>query len=113
MVHSWEDRTGRLVYLNQGVLLPAFVLLASLVFLALGVLFLLLLGFLASSTFLIFITTRPASFCALLLLLLCLKPCARRPSVDLCFMLNHILSLLSLHLDLSELPLFSLILYKQ
>ncbi len=101
-------------YLNEWVfLLPAFVLFATLLLFAFAFLFLLLLGFLAPGLYILVISVRPASLGALLLLLLCLKPCARWPGVDLCLVLNHVLGLLSLHLDLSELSLFSLVLHQQ
>ena len=79
-------------------------------FLALALLLLLLLVAFASGNVLV-ITTRSTSLCTLLLLLFCLEPCARRTSIDLSLMLNHVFSFLSLHLHLSQLPLLSLILW--
>ena len=85
------------------------VLLLTLLLLALAFLPLLLLTTLARAVSFL-ISAEPAPFGGLLLLLLCLKPCARRARVNLSLVLDHVLSFLSLHLHLSQLTLLSLIL---
>lgn len=98
-------------YLKQCI--PMFLLspllLSLLPLLALAVFPLLLLaGLCLAVTF--FVSANPATFGALLLLLLSLEPCARRASVDFRLVLNHVFSFLSLHLHLPQLALLSFIL---